>query len=104
MERRMIKVGERLRKAREDAGYSQELLAEKICCSAITVSRWENGHTSMKTIDIICVVEVLGVSADYLLGIERGEEQIEDMILSLSVFNREIVINTLKAMISAMKS
>ena len=55
--------------AREGHGYSQEWLAEKVGCSVITISRWENGHTQMKGEDISKVCMVLGVSADYLLGL-----------------------------------
>lgn len=104
MERRMIEIGERLKKAREEAGYSQEAFAEKIDCCAITISRWENGHTPMKAMDIIKMVETLNISADYLLGTENVEVAIEDMISNLSFSNRQIVMNTLKAMISTMKS
>lgn len=104
MERRMIEIGERLSKAREEAGYSQEAFAEKIGCCAITISRWENGHTPMKALDIIKITETLNISADYLLGIERVETTLEDMISNLSFSNREIVMSTLKAMISTMKS
>ena len=104
MERRMIEIRARLKKAREEAGYSQEAFAEKIDCCAITISRWENGHTPMKAMDIIKMVETLNISADYLLGTENVEVAIEDMISNLSFSNRQIVMNTIKAMISTMKS
>lgn len=104
MERRMIEIGHRLSKAREEAGYSQEAFAEKIGCCAITISRWENGHTPMKVVDIIRITEALNMSADYLLGIEKQEDTVIDMPNGLSPSNREIVMNTLKAMISTMKS
>ncbi len=103
MVRRMIEIGERLGKAREEAGYSQEVFAEKIGCCAITISRWENGHTPMKAVDIIRIAEILSISADYLLGIERQEDTVIDMLNGMSPSNREIVMNTLKAMINAMK-
>lgn len=104
MERRMIEIGERLRKEREEAGYSQEAFAEKIGCCAITISRWENSHTPMKAVDIIKITEALNISADYLLGIEKQEDTVMDMLNGLGPSNREIVMNTLKAMISTMKS
>ncbi len=104
MERRMIEIGERLRKIREEAGYSQEAFAEKIDCCSITISRWENGHTSMKVADIIRITEALNVSADYLLGIEKEDDTLCTMLSDLSPFHKKIVINTLKAMISTMKS
>ncbi len=103
MERRIIEIGERLKMIREEAGYSQEAFAEKIGCCAITVSRWENGHTSMKAGDIIMIAKFLNISSDYLLGIERVDVSFVDLINNLRPSNREIVINTLKAMISSMK-
>ena len=104
MERRKIEIGERLRKARDEAGYSQEAFAERIGCCAITISRWENGHTPMKTMDIIKITEALNISADYLLGIKKQEDTVIDLLNGLSTSNREIVMNILKAMISTMKS
>lgn len=104
MERRMIEIGERLRKAREEAGYSQEAFAEKIGCCAITISRWENGHTPMKDVDVIRIAEILSLSADYLLGIEKQKEPLADMLDGLSTYNKEIVMNTLNAMVNTMKS
>lgn len=103
MERRKIKIGERLRQEREKAGYSQEAFAELLDCCAVTISRWENGHTPMKDVDVIRIAEILSISADYLLGIERQEDTVIDMLNGMSPSNREIVMNTLKAMINAMK-
>lgn len=104
MERRMIEIGERLRKEREKAGYSQEAFAEKIGCCAITISRWENGHTPMKAMDIIKVAESLDISADYLLGIKGNEDTYADIIGSLSFYNKEIVMKILETMLNTMKS
>ena len=39
MERRKIEIGERLRREREKAGYSQESFAEILDCCAVTISR-----------------------------------------------------------------
>lgn len=64
-----FEAGERLTRIREEQGYSQEWMAEKVGCSVITISRWENGHTQMKAKDISKVCTVLGISADYLLGL-----------------------------------
>lgn len=65
-------IGKRLAQTREEAGYSQEVLAEKTGCSVITISRWENGHTAMSVVDIIKVAHALKVSTDYLLGIAKS--------------------------------
>ena len=39
MERRKIEIGERLRREREKAGYSQEAFTEILDCCAVTISR-----------------------------------------------------------------
>ena len=104
MERRKIEIGERLRQEREKAGYSQEAFAERLNCCAVTVSRWENGHNPMKDVDVIRITEILNISADYLLGIRKQKETMDDMLDGLSTINKEIVMNTLHAMLSTMKS
>lgn len=86
------------------AGYSQEAFAELLDCCAVTISRWENGHTPMKDVDVIRIAKILNISADYLLGIEKQKETLADMLDGLSSFNKEIVMNTLNAMINTMKS
>ena len=94
----LIEIGKRLVHAREKAGYSQEMLAEKAGCSVITISRWVNGHTAMSVVDIIKMTQVLGVSADYLLGIVRPGKQEVEIIQGLSVEEKNLVIDTMKAL------
>lgn len=103
MEKRMLDIGDRLRRIRERAGFSQEQLAEEMDCSVITISRWENGHTSMRAKDIVKAAESLNVSADYLLGIRDEESGVRDMLTGLNEPNREILRSTLSAMTDAMK-
>ena len=104
MEKKMAEIGERMRRAREHAGYSQEALASLLECSPITISRWENGHTPMKVQDIVKIVKLLGISADYLLGMEDDNEaEVQQILGSLNHANREIACDTVRAMVAAMK-
>ena len=89
-------IGKRLALAREKAGYSQDALAEETGYSAITVSRWENGHTAMKAVDIIKVTQVLGISADYLLGTLKSGRQEAKLIASLNAGQKNLVMDILK--------
>lgn len=93
-------IGKRLAQAREKAGYSQDVLAEKTGYSAITISRWENGHTAMKAVDIIKVTQALGISADYLLGTVEPGKQAEKIIAGLSTEQKNLVMDTLKAVMT----
>jgi len=100
-------VGERLSKVREREGFSQEGLAEKLGCSVITISRWENGQSNMKAADAYHICDALNISADYLLGVKmKRDNQVnldEAMLEGLSVEQRQIVMATMTAMIAAMK-
>lgn len=68
----------RIRKAREDAGYTRERFAELLDISVSYLAVVELGRTnvSLKTLRKIC--QVLGLSADYILF---GEERTEDGLL-----------------------
>lgn len=68
----------RIRKAREDAGYTRERFAELLDVSVSYLATVELGRTnvSLKTLRKIC--QVLGLSADYVLF---GEGRTEDGLL-----------------------
>ena len=112
MKDRLQEMGENLIKARVRAGLKQEALAELLDCTIVTLSRWENGHNAMKANDIIKVVELLGISADELLGVKRngitgGECEnvdLNNMVMGLEVRDRIIVEETVRAMVAAMKA
>lgn len=97
-------IGKRLAMTRENAGYSQEALAEKTGYSAITISRWENGHTAMKAVDIIKVTQALGISADYLLGTVKPEAQAVEMLKNLSQKQKNLFADILKTVIVFLQS
>lgn len=96
-------IGKRLAQAREKAGYSQDALAEETGYSAITISRWENGHTAMKAVDIIKVTQALGISADYLLGTLESGKQEAKMAAGLSAEQKNLVMDTLRAVMELLQ-
>lgn len=66
----------RIRKAREDAGYTREKFAELLDVSVSYMAEVERGRTgvSLKTLKAIC--NLLGLSADYLIfGEERDSDE-----------------------------
>ena len=69
----MPEFKDRLRAARIKAGYTQGDLAKMIPCSTMFVCQWENGHRNINQMQLYTVCRVLDVSADYLLGLEKGE-------------------------------
>lgn len=62
-----IQIGERCRKAREAAGYTQKKLAEAIGRGSQFVSDMERGKCGMSIFTFMSLCSVLSVSADYLL-------------------------------------
>ncbi len=60
--------GERLKKLRKQAGLSQMVLAEHLGVSQQAVGKWETGRATPNPSTIATIAELLGVSADAILG------------------------------------
>ena len=66
---------QRIRKAREDLGYTREKFAEKLDVSVSYLAELERGRTGISVKMLIKVCNVLGLSADYVLfGNDRQED------------------------------
>lgn len=65
----------RIRKAREDLGYTREQIAEKLDVSVSYMAEVERGRTGISVKMLVKICEVLGLSADYVLfGKERNTD------------------------------
>lgn len=71
-------LGQRIQKARKEAGLSQEELAEQLGVSRQAVSRWENDNGYPEMEKIIRLSQIYQVSLDYLVGNEQ-EKSGEDI-------------------------
>lgn len=69
----MDNFGQRLKSARESAGFTQEKLAEKLGVSRTAVARWESNDIEPKLQNLIGIAELLYVNTDSLLGIRCAE-------------------------------
>lgn len=66
----------RIRKAREDMGYTREQFAEKLDVSVSYLAELERGRTGISVKMLVKVCNVLGLSSDYVLfGSERTEDE-----------------------------
>lgn len=65
----------RIRKAREDQGYTREKFAEKLDVSVSYMAELERGRTGISVKMLIKVCNLLGLSADYVLF---GNERVAD--------------------------
>ena len=67
----------RIRKAREDMGYTREKFAEKLDVSVSYLAEVERGRTGISVKMLVKVCNVLGLSADYVLfGADRTEDTV----------------------------
>ena len=81
--------GDRLRKTREGR-YTQQELAEAIGSSTRMISRYEIGENDPTGEVISKLAELLGISADYLLG--RTDDPIASLTeADLSVMERKLI-------------
>lgn len=74
----------RIRKARENMGYTREKFAELLDVSVSYLAEVERGRTGISVKMLIKICHVLGLSADYILF---GEERDADITL-LNKINR----------------
>lgn len=65
----------RIRKAREDAGYTRERFAELLDVSVSYMAEVERGRTSISLKTLVKICDLLGLSADYVVfGAARTED------------------------------
>ena len=67
VEKGRIKMGEKLKAARQAAGMTQGQLAEAIGCRVKDISRWENGHVEPGVLTVKKMAQALGCSMDDLV-------------------------------------
>lgn len=91
----MNSLGQRIRAARESAGFTQENLAEAVGVSRTAVARWESDDIEPKLQNLISIAELLHVRTDSLLGIDSRKsnsvsELSDEAIYALERFIVEI--------------
>ena len=72
----------RIRRAREDLGYTREQFAEKLDVSVSYLAELERGRTGISVKMLVKVCTVLGLSADFVLF---GEERDDDALRTDSI-------------------
>ncbi len=70
-----VETGQRLKKARFDAGYTAEMSAGEMEVSTQTVFNWESGRQFPEPAKLAQLATTYGVSVDYLLGLADEEPQ-----------------------------
>lgn len=89
----MMILGYRLRELRKENKMSQEDLGKLLGVTKVSVSGYESG-TRIPSLDVLQgMLDIFGVSADYLLGRELNVvcEEEENVIITLSTSDIEII-------------
>jgi Predicted transcriptional regulator len=71
VERKNALLRERLKSSRRDAGYTQKEFAEKLGVYRLTLQKYEAGDSVPKIRVFVGMVNLLGVTCDYLTGRTR---------------------------------
>jgi transcriptional regulator with XRE-family HTH domain len=75
-----MNLPERLKEARKAAGLTQEDVAKRLGISKSTYCCYETGRHSPDPNALVILCKAFNVSADYLLGIEKGPSDTEEPI------------------------
>ena len=62
-----MNIGSKITMARRQVGMTQSELADKMCVTRQTVSRWEAGTAFPDVEKVVHIAKLLGVTCDYLL-------------------------------------
>lgn len=102
-----IQIGERIQKARELSGYTQEKLADKVDVSTQYISDLERGLVGTSVPTLIKICNTLCISSDYILMGEKENNDISDVINRLRYLPQnevKIVENSINLIIEAFQS
>lgn len=61
-------IGERIKKARKDKGWTQAQLAAEAGTTSISISFYETGRMFPSVLNLISIADALGVTLDDLVG------------------------------------
>jgi transcriptional regulator with XRE-family HTH domain len=64
------KIGQRIKKLREEIGINQQELADRLSVLRPTISQMENGKRKVTAEELIKLSEILNTSVQYLMGLE----------------------------------
>ncbi len=101
-----VEIGKRVRRRREELGFTREHLAEQCDLSARFFAEIESGRKNMTTKSLYRVARALNLSADYILfGEEAGVGSgLEKIFSELSKEDRDIAEEILKNFVKAVKN
>jgi len=70
-------IGERISKELHDKGMTQRELAEMAGIHEVSISRYVNDGRQPMPIALGQIAKVLGVTTDYLIGVDEEEKEVQ---------------------------
>ena len=86
-------IGRRIRETREKNGVTQQEMADALSIKRETVNQWESESRRIKDKDLCRIAPYLGVTADYLLGLESEQSHDLHFICYYTGLSEEAVKN-----------
>lgn len=72
-------LGETIRRLREEKGMTQKKFSQRIGIANSTVNLYETGERYPSLTTLVSISRVLGVSTDYLLGLDSNKSDTVDV-------------------------
>lgn len=92
----MVDFGKKLKKLRQDAGLTQQQLADKLWVTKTTVSYYELSDRNPSPEILIKIAKAFHVSTDYLLVLEDKQQYLD--VSDLSQENIELIQKMINAL------
>ena len=96
----IVKIGRFIAEKRKEKNFTQEQLAEKLCVTAKTISKWENGNYMPDISLLQPLSEELGVTLNELLSgeelkAENYQKKLEENIINTISYKEGSIMNKL---------
>ena len=100
-----MELNERIKAYRREQGYSQEQVARKLHITQGAVSQWELGITSPNAQQIAALADLLGTTADELLGREEPQKPtLDESLIALLLSLSPAQLQRVKDFVAGMKA
>lgn len=101
-----MEFNERIKEFRRERGYSQEQIARKLHITQGAVSQWEKGITTPSAQQIAQLADLLGTTADDLLGRNKPtpKPSLDDALISLLLSLSPAQLQRVKDFVAGMKA
>ena len=81
-----MNIGERIKKCRQEAGWSQEKVAEQLGVSRQSVTKWESGQSMPSTSNLFQLAKLVGTTVDFLTKEEQPPVPQKERVIIKTVY------------------